>query len=118
MTQIKINNTYDVEYDVISNSHGSHANNWTIDELETAHQFSIRNKESVKNSALCGCFYCLKIYNPEILTEADFIDEVDGKKTIVCPHCGVDAVIGDYCGTTLTLEFLMAMNRYFFNYDD
>ena len=113
MTQIK-NNTTDAEYDVITNSHGSHAANWTIDELKTAHQFCIRNKESVQSSALCGCFYCLIIYSPAIFTEADLITEADGLKTYLCPHCGIDSVISDQCGFTLTLEFLTTMNRYFF----
>jgi len=120
MTDIKKNTTNTEQY--MSNSHGAHAapqlpstdKVWTIAELKAAHQFCIINQESVKNSALCGCFHCLKMYSPDTLTDADLITEANGLKTYVCPHCGIDSVLGDQCKYPITLEFLTAMKVYFF----
>ena len=120
MTDIKKNTTNTEQY--MSNSHGAHAapklpstdKSWTLAELKAAHQFCISNQDSVKNSALCGCFHCLKMYSPDTLTDADLITEANGLKTYVCPHCGIDSVLGDQCKYPITLEFLTAMKVYFF----
>jgi hypothetical protein len=120
MTDIKKNTTNTEQY--ISNSHGAHAapqlpstdKVWTHAELKAAHQFCIINQESVKNSALCGCFHCLKMYSPDTLTDADLITEANGLKSYVCPHCGIDSVLGDQCEYPITLAFLTAMKVHFF----
>lgn len=91
MTAIKKNTTKTEQY--MSNSQGVHATpqlpsrdkSWTIAELKAVHQFCIRNQDSVKNSALCGCFHCLKIYSPDTLTDADLITKANGLKTYVAP---------------------------------
>jgi len=119
MTDIKKNSTTETEGS-ISNSHGSHdylepvKTEWSIDELKIAHKFSIRNQASVQDSVLCGCFYCLEIYSPAILTEADLRAENDGMKTYWCPHCGIDSVIGNQSGFPITPEFLTKMYSYYF----
>ena len=120
MTDIKKNTTNTEQY--MSNSHGAHAapqlpstdKVWTLAELKAAHQFCIINQDSVKNSALCGCFHCLKMYSPDTLTDADLITEANGLKTYVCPHCSIDSVLGDQCEYPITLEFLTAMKVHFF----
>lgn len=120
MTDIKKNTTNTEQY--MSNSHGAHAapqlpntdKVWTTAELKTAHQFCIINQDLVKKSALCGCFHCLKMYSPDTLTDADLITEANGLKTYVCPHCGIDSVLGDQCEYPITLEFLTAMKVHFF----
>ena len=30
-----------------------------------AHKFSSNNKEALQNDKKCGCFYCLKIFDPK-----------------------------------------------------
>ena len=117
MTDIKKNTTNTEQQ--LSNSHAapqlpSTDKSWTIAELKAAHQFCISNQDSVKNSALCGCFHCLKMYSPDTLTDADLITEANGLKTYVCPHCGIDSVLGDQCKYPITLEFLTAMKVHFF----
>jgi hypothetical protein len=120
MTDIKKNSTTETEV-FISNLHGSHVylepvkTEWSIDDLKIAHQCSIRNQASVQNSVLCGCFYCLEIYSPVILTEDDLrAEENDGSKTYYCHYCGIDSVIGNQSGFPMTTEFLTKMNLYYF----
>jgi hypothetical protein len=64
-------------------------------------------------SERCGCFYCLRIFGPGEITE--WIDEVDGiGTTAMCPHCGIDSVIGSRSGYPITREFLGAMQKHWF----
>jgi hypothetical protein len=45
-------------------------------------------------------------------------EEEDGEEvTAICPHCGVDSVIGDNCGFPITQEFLAAMHGRWFGKD-
>jgi len=85
---------------------------YSIEELKTAHSFSIRNFNSIKASNKVGCFYCCKKFEPAEIT--DWITESDGQKTALCPKCPIDSVIGDACGVPITIKFLQAMHGYFF----
>ena len=39
----------------------------------------------------------------------------DGEEvTAICPHCGVDSVIGESCGFPITQEFLKVMHEWWF----
>lgn len=68
-----------------------------------------RNSQHIKRGMVCGCYYCMKVYDGgEVVT---FID--DGK-TAVCPYCGVDAVLpnqGD-------VSALRAVSEYWFSYNN
>ena len=77
--------------------------------LIAAHKSSIYNIEAVKNSTVCGCFYCLETFAP-----SEIKDWVDSEKTALCPHCGIDSVIGDASGYPVTKEFLEEMKKYWF----
>jgi hypothetical protein len=59
--------------------------------LIKAHKHCINNKSLLKKDDLCGCFYCLKIFNPNEITE--WIND-KSEITATCPHCGIDSVIG------------------------
>ena len=52
------------------------------------------NRKSLQEDLICGCFYCLEIFNPKEL------EEWEGKKedTAICPRCGIDSVIGKSSG--------------------
>ncbi|MDR2581783.1 MAG: cytoplasmic protein [Fibromonadaceae bacterium] len=63
--------------------------------LINAHKHSIHNESSLKKDDLCGCFYCLKIFNPSEITE--WTDE-ESEKTAMCPYCEIDSVIGKSFG--------------------
>jgi hypothetical protein len=72
-----------------------------------AHRHSSRHRQEVLTSAVCG-FYCCETFAPsEIL---DWIDKWEGTgQTALCPHCGIDSVIGSESGYRVTAEFLHAM---------
>ena len=83
-----------------------------LKELNAAHRYSINNMPDLMKDSKCGCFYCLKIFAPDEITE--IIEDRDG--TAVCPYCGIDSVIGEYSGYPITKEFLQEMyDRWFEN---
>ena len=75
-----------------------------------AHDCSIRNKEQLEQSKICGCFSCCRIFPPSEIT--DYIP--DEPPTAECPYCYVDSVIGDASGFPITKEFLRKMKKRWF----
>jgi len=73
-----------------------------------AQKFSFNNKEDLQKDKRCGCFYCLKIFDPAEIK--NWIN--DGNGTAVCPYCGVDSVLGEYTGFPITAEFLQEMKEH------
>ena len=80
------------------------------DDIIQAHSHSINHKSKILKDKKCGCFYCLKIFSPKEIT--DWIEDTDG--TAICPHCGIDAIIGESSGFPITEEFLLKMKNYWF----
>ncbi|MFJ8529837.1 cytoplasmic protein [Bacillus sp. NPDC094106] len=78
--------------------------------FENAHRFCSRNKIYLEKDIICGCFYCLKIFNPNTITE--WWDDND---TAVCPYCGIDSVIGEGSGFKITENFLKEMRQRWFD---
>ena len=76
----------------------------------SAHQFSANNRKQIEQSAVCGCFYCGKIFSP--LEIKEWIPEQAG--TALCPYCGIDSVIGEVSGFQITEQLLKKMNQYWF----
>ena len=60
------------------------------------------------DSKQCGCFFCLRIFNPEKIQ--DWIQE----ETAVCPFCAVDSVIPESEEYDLTDQLLLDMKDYWF----
>jgi hypothetical protein len=90
------------------------------DTLKKAYSHSIHNKSEVARSDLCGCFYCKKTFRPD---EVKSTTDKTGRKgrtppdqTVICPFCGIDAVLGSESGYPLTLDFLEEMYRYGFKH--
>ncbi|MEH7178100.1 cytoplasmic protein [Neobacillus vireti] len=77
--------------------------------FEEAHRFSSHNRKGLEKDSICGCFYCLKIYHPNEINEW-----WDNDDTAVCPHCGIDSVIGESSGAPITEVFLKGMHRVWF----
>ncbi len=75
-----------------------------------AHKYSSDHKKELEKDNLCGCFYCLKIFNPKEI----FFWIKDKEGTALCPYCGIDSVIGAYSGFPITTEFLSEMQEYWF----
>jgi hypothetical protein len=76
-----------------------------------AHEFSSNHRRQILQDNVCGCFYCLSIFSPKEIIEW-VEDRIDG--TAICPHCGIDSVIGESAGYPLTKEFLKQMSDYWF----
>ncbi|WP_147533310.1 cytoplasmic protein [Bacillus marasmi] len=78
-------------------------------QFETAHRFSSHHRKVLVKDKICGCFYCLKIFNPSEIT-----DWCDNENTALCPYCGIDSVIGESSGFTITEQFLKGMHKEWF----
>ena len=81
---------------------------FTQNDLISAHNFCNRNAEKLAQSKKCGCFFCLKIFS-SAQSEQTLADG-----TVLCPHCGIDAVIGEKSGFPITKEFLAEMHKDWF----
>lgn len=82
---------------------------FTEKEIIDAHKYSSDNRKALEKDDLCGCFYCLTIFNP---SEIDCWLREDA--TAFCPYCSVDSIIGKSSGYPITKEFLSAMSKYWF----
>ncbi|WP_096155829.1 MULTISPECIES: cytoplasmic protein [Bacillus] len=79
------------------------------DEITKAHKFSSNHREELDTADVCGCFFCMEVFNPNMITEW-----IDNGKTALCPKCGIDSIIGESSGYPITKEFLKGMNGYWF----
>ena len=83
------------------------------DMLANVHRRSIRHREEILSSKACGCFYCIALFAPAEIR--DWIDEERGVgQTALCPHCGIDSVVGDGSGFEIGEFLLRRMNKRFF----
>lgn len=75
-----------------------------------AHTRSSFHREEVLNGEICGCFYCLAIF------ELDKIEKwIDDRQTALCPRCSIDSVISSASGFPINREFLSKMHTYWFS---
>ena len=72
------------------------------------HARSMNNRGALLDSKECGCFFCLKIFNPAQITS--WLND----ETALCPYCNVDAVIPESCDYELDDSLLLAMKEYWF----
>ena len=80
-----------------------------------AHEYSSNHMEQLKKDKLCGCFYCLRIFDPAEIEEWIIDDNpIDKGGTAICPYCGIDSIIGESAGYPLTVEFLQKMKTEWF----
>ena len=79
------------------------------DTIVRAHRFCFDNRTQLERSVICGCFHCKNIFSTSEIT-----DWIDGGRTALCPHCGIDSVIGETTGTPMNVEFMRAMHDYWF----
>ena len=66
---------------------------------------SMNNRGALLDSKECGCFFCLKIYDPTQITT--WLNE----ETALCPYCNVDAVIPESYDYQLDDSLLLAMKK-------
>jgi len=78
--------------------------------LDAAHKHSIRHRQELERSAVCGCFYCGETFAPSEIT-----DWCDDKGTALCPTCGIDSIIGSASGYPVSEKrFLRSMHERWF----
>jgi hypothetical protein len=82
--------------------------------LSKAHDHSMNHRAELMASQHCGCFQCGSRFSPVAITEwvRDAMDD-----TALCPHCDIDAVLGDASGYPITEEFLRSMKLSWFGED-
>ena len=80
------------------------------DDVDQAHRYCTANESLLSESSVCGCFYCLKVFDPcEIET---WINDREGK-TAICPYCSIDSVLPGN-RVDLSEEFLKQMHKRWF----
>jgi hypothetical protein len=69
-----------------------------------------QHRLEIEASDRCGCFSCFRIF-----AKADIKSWVDKEQTALCPHCGLDSVLGSaYC--QIGDGFLRRMHQHHFSY--
>lgn len=82
-------------------------------DIIAAHLFSCNHMKELKEDKRCGCFSCLRIFEPKEIGQWIVADnDCDRDGTAVCPFCGIDSVIGESSGFPITTEFLSQMKEY------
>ena len=83
-----------------------------ISDYNKAHTFSSCHRDALEKDKLCGCFYCLEIFSPTLITE--WVNDKSGD-TAICPYCNIDSIIGQSSGFPITKEFLLGMHHTWFS---
>ena len=78
--------------------------------LKKIHKHCFCNKNELLKVNKCGCFYCLKIFNPNEIDE--WIKDEKGEETAFCPYCHIDSVIAESDEYELNEELLKEMYNY------
>ncbi len=80
-------------------------------DLIDAHRFSSNHRETLEKDTICGCFHCLQIFFP---SEIQVWIHDQSSETAICPHCGIDAVLGESSGYPIQKDFLQRMHKRWF----
>ena len=96
----------------IPNSDESAPMSFPLETLDAAHRHSANHKAELDISDVCGCFFCQEVIAVNDIEE--WVEDESG--TALCPHCGVDAVIGSASGFPVAdASFIRAMHERWFN---
>ncbi len=80
------------------------------DAIADAHAHSINHRAEIEASGSCGCFYCMRVFDRQQIEEW-----TDEGQTALCPHCGIDSVLGSASGYAVTAPFLTQMHTAWFS---
>lgn len=85
--------------------------------IAQAHKATIFNELDIIASKICTCCYCGYQFNANAEQNLEWWDIDDPKgKTLVCPKCGIDVVIGDASGFPVTdKDFILECSANWFN---
>jgi hypothetical protein len=79
--------------------------------LKEIYKTSSGNKTNLNDSEKCGCFHCIEIFDPKLITEW-----VHAEETAICPKCGIDSIVPQAIDVELTKDLLGKMYLEYFNY--
>lgn len=74
-----------------------------------ARVLSSRHRQELLASPTCVCVLCLRTFPPSAI-----VQRVDDDPTAICPHCGIDSVIGFASGYPINAGFLERMHSHWF----
>ena len=79
-----------------------------------AHTHATKHSAELLASEICGCFHCQKTFPPAFVTH--WVDKNENRigQTALCPHCGIDAVLGSASGFAITPVLLQQMHQHWF----
>ncbi len=67
--------------------------------VKDAHGATFGNESQILKSESCQCCYCGYVFDPKVLGELDWIEELPPhERTLRCPRCGIDCVLGSASG--------------------
>ena len=78
-------------------------------DLAYAHEQCNGNRKKLTKASVCGCFYCLRIYDPK-----EIVWESDEDNTAMCPYCGIDSVLPESANLPVTKALLKKMREFWF----
>lgn len=84
-------------------------------ELERAQSHSVNNRAELERSRTCGCYHCERVFPSGSVLRWIDKSRVKAEWTALCPHCGIDAVIGDMAGFGVGPVFLNDMRKRWFS---
>ncbi len=71
--------------------------------IDEAHRLTIFHEEHILRSSRCTCFYCGYQFDPQREQDLVWWDEESPKgRTLTCPKCGIDCILGDASGYPIT----------------
>jgi hypothetical protein len=71
--------------------------------IKKAHKATIFHEKDILASSVCTRFYCGYQFDPHKEEDLEWWDETNPKgKTLVCPTCGIDCIIGSGSGFPVT----------------
>jgi hypothetical protein len=78
-------------------------------DIKNAPLKSMKNRQNVKTSQICGCYQCLATFPSQEITQW-----TDQNETAICPKCQTDSVLPDSCGISLDENNLKEIKKYWF----
>lgn len=70
-----------------------------------------RHRAHLEASGRCACFFCFKKF-----ATSEIKAWVDSNQTALCPHCGLDSVLGDAAEQRIDDTFLRKMHQHYYAY--
>lgn len=72
-----------------------------------AHKHASRHRVEVEASETCGCYSCFRRFPP-----TEIRAWIDAQQTALCPHCGLDTVLGSASPYQISDPFLRRMHQH------